>query len=257
MPSPVLPGAEPYSAAGSRAGVLVLHGFTGSPQSMRGLAEAFAATGATVELPLLPGHGTTPEDLATTGWPDWLQAAEAALADLRQRCNRVAVAGLSVGGALALQLARSHADLAGVVVVNPGIGPVPDEMAAQLRGALDAGVEFMPALGGDIADPDAREVAYDRVSIAAALSLTAVNEVREGLADITCPVLLITTDVDNVVDAASKDLVGTDVSGPVEVLRLHRSHHVATVDYDRAELEERAVAFVSRVLAAQDEVAAG
>jgi carboxylesterase len=64
----LIPGAEPFSAAGGPAGVLVLHGFTGNPQSMRGLAEAFAATGFTVELPLLPGHGTKVEDMIPTRW---------------------------------------------------------------------------------------------------------------------------------------------------------------------------------------------
>ena len=61
MTEPLLPGAEPWSAAGGPAGALCLHGFTGNPSSMRGLAEAFAAAGFSVELPRLPGHGTTVE----------------------------------------------------------------------------------------------------------------------------------------------------------------------------------------------------
>jgi carboxylesterase len=257
MPGPVLPGAEPYSAAGSTHGVLVLHGFTGTPQSMRSLAEAFAAAGLTVELPLLPGHGTTPEDLAETGWDDWSRAAEEALADLRGRCDKVAVVGLSVGGALALHLALQNKDLAGIVVINPGIGSVPDEMLAQLQGALDGGVAFIPAVGGDVADPESSELAYDRVPIASSMTLfPKVRELRERLSEISCPVLLITSAEDHVVDAESKELVATQCSGPVEVLRLTRSYHVVTVDYDRAEVEERSVEFVQRVLAS-DEVAAG
>jgi carboxylesterase len=261
-PHPVLPGAEPYHASGGTAGVLVLHGFTGTPQSMRGLAEAFAAAGFTVELPLLPGHGTSPEDLAETGWDDWARAAEEALTDLRGRCGTVAVVGLSVGGALALHLAQEHPDLAGIVVINPGIGTIPEEIVAQLRGALDAGVPFIPAVGGDVADPDASELAYDRVPIASSLSLVpAVTRLREGLSGIRCPVLLITSADDHVVDAASKELVATEVSGPVEVLRLTRSYHVATVDYDRAEVEQRAVEFVRGLVpaggVAAEEVPAG
>src|SRR2546428_9012211 len=84
---PVLPGAEPFSAPGGPHGALVLHGFTGSPQSMRGLAKAFAAAGFAVELPLLPGHGTTIEDMATTGWDDWSGTAEAAYQELAARCD--------------------------------------------------------------------------------------------------------------------------------------------------------------------------
>src|SRR5687767_1255334 len=105
----MIPGAEPFSAAGSNGhGVLVCHGFTGNPQSMRGLAEAFAAAGFSVELPRWPGHGTTIEDMLETGWADWSGAAEAAYTDLAGRClgegGRVVVAGLSMGGTLAVWL---------------------------------------------------------------------------------------------------------------------------------------------------------
>ena len=82
MPEPaapaVLPGAEPFSAAGGPMGALVLHGFTGCPQSMRGLAQAFAAAGFTVELPRLPGHGTSVEDMTQYSWADWSAAASSA-----------------------------------------------------------------------------------------------------------------------------------------------------------------------------------
>ena len=81
----LLPGAEPFSAAGGPHGVLVLHGFTGSPNSIRPLADALADAGYAVELPLLPGHGTTEEDLAEVGWDEWLDTAETALDDLSAR----------------------------------------------------------------------------------------------------------------------------------------------------------------------------
>src|SRR3954469_24689775 len=101
---PVLPGAEPFSADGGPHGVLVLHGFTGNPQSMRGLAEAFARAGFATELPRLPGHGTTVDDMNTTRWDDWAATADAAYADLAARCERVVVAGLSMGGTLTVLL---------------------------------------------------------------------------------------------------------------------------------------------------------
>ena len=101
-PTPeILAGAEPFSSDGGPAGALVLHGFTGSPQSMRGLAQAFAAAGFAVELPLLPGHGKSVEDMARYGWPDWVATADEAYARLAGRCPAgVVVAGLSMGGAL-------------------------------------------------------------------------------------------------------------------------------------------------------------
>ena len=85
MPAPVIEGAEPFSARGSDRGVLVVHGFTGNPHSMRPVAEALAAAGFSVELPLLPGHGTSVEDMQETSFPDWLGAAEATYADLAGR----------------------------------------------------------------------------------------------------------------------------------------------------------------------------
>src|ERR1700712_3791468 len=96
----LMPGAEPWEAAGSGSsadvGVLVLHGFTGNPQSMRPLAEAFAAVGFTVSLPLLPGHGTQVEDMLATRWTDWSAAAEDAYQWLAARCRTVIVPGLSM-----------------------------------------------------------------------------------------------------------------------------------------------------------------
>src|SRR5207253_2655684 len=120
---PVMPGAEPFSAPGGPHGALVLHGFTGTPQSMRGLANAFAAAGYTVELPLLPGHGTSVEDMATTTFADWSAAAERAYEDLAARCERIVVAGLSMGGTLAARLAARHPEISGLVLVNGAFAP--------------------------------------------------------------------------------------------------------------------------------------
>ncbi len=103
MTAPTIPGAEPLSAIGSRdAGVLVLHGFTGNPGSMRGLAEACAAAGFHVEMPQLAGHGTAMEDMIPTRWADWSADAEAAYQTLAKRVSQVVVMGLSMGGALTL-----------------------------------------------------------------------------------------------------------------------------------------------------------
>ena len=106
---PILPGCEPWSSpAGGPHGALVLHGFTGSPVSMRPLAEALADAGFAVELPRLPGHGTAVEDMIETGWDDWLTEAERALdARCRRACPtaRSSSSGLSMGGALTAALA--------------------------------------------------------------------------------------------------------------------------------------------------------
>src|SRR5690349_17638544 len=117
--SEIIPGAEPMSVEGGPVGVLVLHGFTGNPQSMRPLAEGFAAAGYSVEMPLLTGHGTVVEDMLDTTWADWSADAEAAYQRLAARTETVVVAGLSMGGSLTLWLATQHPELPGIICVNP------------------------------------------------------------------------------------------------------------------------------------------
>jgi carboxylesterase len=92
----VLAGAEPLSFAGGSNGALVMHGFGGTPATVRPLAEAFVAAGWSVESPRLPGHGTTVADMLTTGWVDWVAEAERALEVLVRRSTTVVVAGLSM-----------------------------------------------------------------------------------------------------------------------------------------------------------------
>jgi carboxylesterase len=243
----VLPGCEPWSSAGGSHGVLVLHGFTGSPQSMRGLAEAFAAGGFTVELPLLPGHGTTVDDMIATGWDDWAAAAEAAYDDLAGRTDAVVVAGLSMGGALTVWLATRHPEIAGIVCVNPVID-VGDDVAALLREQLEAGTDRFPSIGGDVADPAAREKAYDATPLAGLVSLhEGTKALRDDLGKIASPMLLMTSTQDHVVDPSNSDRLAAAVSGPVERVTLERSFHVATIDYDKDLIAERAVAFARRV----------
>jgi len=248
---PVLPGAEPFSAPGGPHGALVLHGFTGCPQSMRGLAEAFADAGFAVELPRLPGHGTTIDDMLETGWTDWSGAAEAAYQDLAGRCDKVVVGGLSMGGTLTLWLAERHPEIAGIVLVNAAAEPPADSFREMLQGILDSGSPTMPAVGNDIAEPGQTELAYDSTPVAPLLAMfDAVKEIATGLGKIECPVLLMNSPQDHVVPPSSSDLIAAGVSGPLERVTLERSYHVATLDYDKDEIERRAVEFAKKVTAA-------
>ena len=248
---PVLPGAEPFSAPGGPHGALVLHGFTGNPQSMRGLAEAFADAGFAVELPRLPGHGTALEDMLETRWEDWSGTADATYADLASRCDQVVVAGLSMGGTLTLWLAEQHPEVAGIVLVNPAVDPPAESFREMLRGVLESGTPVMPAVGNDVADPGATELAYDGTPIEPLLSLCeADDEIVAALGTIECPVLLMNSPQDHVVPPVSSDIVAERVAGPVERVTLERSYHVATLDYDKDDIERRAVEFAKKVTAA-------
>ena len=243
----VLPGAEPWSADGGPAGVLVIHGFTGSPQSMRGLVEACAAAGYAVELPRLPGHGTSVDDMETTRWKDWYAAVESAYELLQARCERVVVAGLSMGGTLAATLAGTHPEIAGLVAINAAIEPI-SVMREQVEQTLASGVTRWPAVGGDIADPDQTELAYDQVPVAAMGSLVdAVEELQPLLGQIRCPVLALWSPQDHVVTNQSSQLLVDSVSGPSRLVTLDRSYHVATLDYDRETIFSETVAFVAEV----------
>jgi carboxylesterase len=245
-----LAGCEPWSTdGGERAGhgVLVLHGFTGCPQSMRPLAEAFAAAGFAIEMPLLPGHGTTVDDMITTSWADWSAAAEAAYEGLATRCDKVVVAGLSMGGTLTAWLASRHPEIAGIVCVNPAVR-VPDEMVTLLRDTLASGVDRFPSIGGDVADPDVTETAYDAAPLAPLLSLAeAAAALRDDLGKVACPVLLMTSPQDHVVQPSDSDELAAGVAGDVERVSLDRSFHVATIDHDRDLINEKAVDFAGRV----------
>ena len=250
MTAPIMPGAEPFSAEGGPNGVLVCHGFTGNPGSMRSLAQAFAEAGFTVELPLWPGHGTSVDDMLKTSWDDWAGAAEAAYTSLAARCERVVVAGLSMGGTLTVWLASRHPEIAGIVLVNPAVEPPAESFVEMMQATIDAGVPVIPGIGSDIAIPGVSEGAYEGTPVAPLLTLIAAErELAPRLGEIRCPVLLCTSPQDHVVPPSNSDFLAERVSGPVERVTLARSYHVATMDYDREEIEQRAVDFARKATA--------
>jgi carboxylesterase len=242
--------AEPFSAPGGPHGALVLHGFTGNPSSMRGVAEALAAAGFAVELPLLPGHGTTVEDMLTTDFTDWSAAVEEVYIDLANRTDSVVVVGLSMGGTLAAWVTARNPQTAGLVAINGMFEPPAPAFLELLRTSLEQGCDRLPAIGSDIAMPGVTEGAYDAAPIQPMISLMeAVTELHDRLGDIRCPVLLLTSPQDHVVPPTSSDVLAGRVAGPVERVLLERSYHVATLDFDRDLVEKRTVEFALRVSA--------
>ncbi|MBN0043856.1 alpha/beta fold hydrolase [Streptomyces actuosus] len=244
----VLPGAEPYRHEGGEVGVLLCHGFTGSPQSLRPWAEHLAGHGLTVSLPLLPGHGTRWEDLQVTGWQDWYAEVDRELRALRERCTRVFVAGLSMGGALALRLAALHGDaISGVVVVNPankvhGLSAYALPVARHL-------VRTTKGIASDIARGDGAELGYDRVPLHAAHSLRTFLRLVDGeLPQVTQPLLLLRSPQDHVVPPAdSARILGRVSSVDVTEVLLEQSYHVATLDHDAERIFDESLAFIGRL----------
>ena len=239
--------ASPFSAPGGPHGALVLHGFTGNPSSVRGVAEALAAAGFAVELPLLPGHGTSVEDMLTTDFTDWAAAAEAAYLELAGRTSSLVVVGLSMGATLAAWVAARNPGTAGLVAVNGMFEPPAPAFLDLLRTSLAQGCDRLPAIGSDIALPGVSEGAYDAAPVESLISLMeATTELHDRLGDIHCPVLILTSREDHVVPPSSSDVLAAAVGGPVERVVLERSYHVATLDFDRDIVEKGTVEFALR-----------
>lgn len=245
---PVLPGAEPYRHEGGDVGVLLCHGFTGSPQSLRPWAEYLAARDLTVSLPLLPGHGTRWEDMQVTGWPDWYAEVDRALRELSERCERVFVFGLSMGGTLALRLAAKHGHaVTGVAVVNPankvhGLSAYALPVARHL-------VRTTKGLRSDIALEGSEEIGYDRVPLHAAHSVRNFFRLVDGeLPQVTQPLLLMRSPNDHVVSPAdSARILGRVSSTDIREVILEQSYHVATLDHDAERIFQESHAFVGRL----------
>lgn len=247
----VIPGAQAWSHVGTgNVGALVVHGFTGNPSSMREIAEVFAGAGFHVELPRLAGHGTDVAEMMDTRWADWTRDAEHALSELRKRCSKVVVVGLSMGGAITLWLASRHADLSGIVCINPTTKSTASKLAGA-RLAVKTGKKSLPAIGSDIADPDVKESSYDATPLAAAVSLFAdgLKPLSKKYGSINVPLLLVTSKNDHVVNPKESDFLASKYGGKVERVLLERSFHVATQDYEKGVIHEKALEFVRRVTA--------
>ncbi|MGW0367164.1 alpha/beta hydrolase [Streptomyces sp. NPDC002990] len=245
---PVLPGAEPFRHEGGEVGVLLCHGFTGSPQSLRPWAEYLAGQGLTVSLPLLPGHGTRWQDMQLTGWQDWYAEVDRALRELLDRCRQVFVFGLSMGGALTLRLAAKHGEaVSGIVLVNPA-NRLHDPLAVALPVARHF-IRSTPGIASDIAKPGSVEVGYDRVPTRAAHSLRKFLQlVDTDLPQVTQPVLLLHSPQDHVVPPADSARILARVSSTdVTEILLEQSYHVATLDHDAERIFAESCAFVGRL----------
>ncbi|MEY2609957.1 MAG: hypothetical protein RLZZ128_606 [Actinomycetota bacterium] len=250
--APVVAGAEAWSHEGSRrVGALCIHGFTGNPSSMRGVAQAFANAGYHVELPRLPGHGTAVSDMIPTRWSDWSAEVERAYQRLAARVDKVVVAGLSMGGSLTLWTALEHPSVSGIVCVNPACQPQAVEMVDMIKGLIAEGTDVFPGIGSDIADPDVKESSYPETPLAALVSLVedGVTPMLTRYGTSRVPMLLITSKNDHVVDPATSDALAEQWGGDVRRILLERSYHVATQDFDKETIFSAAVAFGDEVTA--------
>lgn len=250
----MLPDAQPLSVAarpeltgGRRIGVLLCHGFTGSPGSMRAWGEHLAAQGYAVEVPRLPGHGTTWRDLNTKSWADWYGELEGTFNRLVDTTDAVVVGGLSMGGALSLRLAADHAEqISGVVVVNPIVGT--KRFDVKLLPVLKHVVPALKGIGSDIKKAGVVEQSYVHTPLKAIHTLfQALKLLVPDLGKVTAPLLYLRSTEDHVVDEVSEPIILEQIgSQDVTVIRLENSYHVATLDNDAQRIFEESAAFVAR-----------
>jgi carboxylesterase len=248
--APLSVTARPELAGGRRVGVLLSHGFTGSPASIRPWGEYLGEHGYGVQVPRLPGHGTTWRELNTLRWDDWYGEIARVFDLLHLDHDAVVVGGLSMGGALALRVAADHPDrVAGVVLVNPAVAT--QRLDVKLLPVLKHLVPSFSGIGNDIKKPGSDERCYDRTPLKAIHSLMqAWKPLIADLPKVTAPLLYFRSAEDHVVDGASQPIITSRVSSR-EIIerRLPGSFHVATLDNDAPQIFEESAEFVAKVTA--------
>ncbi|CAH0290655.1 Thermostable monoacylglycerol lipase [Peribacillus sp. Bi96] len=238
----VIPGAESFFLPGNSIGILICHGFNGTPQSVRYLGENFAAKGFTVFAPRLAGHGTDEFEMETTLYKEWIHDVEMAYAKLKRTCTHVFAIGQSMGGALILDLATKVA-CDGILTINAAL-QVPEYEV--YRNQLDP--RFIPEGKADIKDDTTKEITYDQVPSKAIKQLLDIMEhTSQRLKNITCPILIFHSPEDHVVpDLCSYQIYETVTSDDKEMVSLENSYHVASMDHDKDHIIEKSYQFIQK-----------
>lgn len=231
--------------ANAKIGVLLVHGFTGSPASMRPWAEYLNAHGYTVNVPLLSGHGTKVEDLNLVKWQEWPAKVESELQSLLASCEKVFLIGFSMGGTTSLNIAARYSQqLAGLILVNPMIHIrfVP----AQLAWLLSRFQKFRSAIGDDLKRPGVTEAGYDANAIVGVYELLKMCSVtRKQLADVTLPVQLFHSTEDHTLPVSNTEIILREISSREKSrIELVNSYHVAPLDYDAGIIFENSKIFI-------------
>jgi carboxylesterase len=237
----VRPGADAFSFGEGPIGVLMVHGFTGSPASMRPIGTWLASRGIAVEGVRLPGHGTSIDDLRTRRWTEWVEEAGRGLDALRARCRTVVAFGLSMGGAVVLRLVASRpGDVEGMALANPYVFD-----ARHL--VIPVGRLFLREVGGvanDIAKPGEDENADERMPVPAVAQMAEMlRHVRRDLRSIHIPTVIFVSGDDHVIPKGSARKVYERLgSERKELVPCPHSFHVVTLDHDAALVAERVLA---------------
>lgn len=234
-----------YQSSSSKVGIIFVHGFTGSPVSMRPWAEFFVQRGYTVSVPLLPGHGTKPEDLNQVKWPEWISKVEGEIDWMREQGLKIFVFGLSMGGGTTVHIAEKHGDLLqGIVLVNPMIHV--KFITPQIAWIVSRIQKMRDSVGDDIKRPGVTEHGYDQLPARGVHQLIKMlSYTRKRLHDVTIPVQLFHSKEDHVLPVTNTEIIMKGI-GSLEKNRIEltNSYHVATLDYDQEIIFENSLIFV-------------
>jgi carboxylesterase len=254
-----IPNSESFYLSGpseGKTGVLMLHGFTGSPASVLPWARGIHEAGFTVSIPRIAGHGTQWQDLNSTTWQDWYQSVEAAFLELSVKCDRVFVAGFSVGGALALKLAQVRgSEIEGLLLLNPSI--YDDRKFFKFLPALKRILASVKGGPSDVAKPGAPIHGYARLPLKALDSLRSLWKIVEhDLYLVDLPILIGYSINDHVVNPSCSHTVIDNVSSPsIREIIFERSFHNVSLDYEVEDLIAESVEYLQDVLSGQFEAA--
>jgi carboxylesterase len=231
--------------ANAKVGIILVHGFTGSPISMRPWAEYLLQNGYSVSVPLLPGHGTKPGDLNLVKWQQWPAKVEAELEWMQSQGMKVFIFGLSMGGGTTLNVAmKKNPSIAGIVLVNPmaHVKFIPH----QLAWLISRFQKMRDSVGDDIKQPGVTEHGYDSlpaVGVYELLKMLSYN--RKRLHDVTVPLLLFHSKDDHTLPVSNTEIIMKGVGSiPKQRIELVNSYHVATLDYDKEIIFENSLIFV-------------
>ena len=225
----------------------MIHGFTGSPQGLRGLGEYLAERGLAVTGIRLPGHGTTWEDLNTKTSDDWVRAVEAGYATAAEGRDEVFIVALSFGAALAIDFIARNPDRVAGLVTLAGFVRTGDPRRF-LAPVIRLVTKSVAGVANDIADPEGHELAYDRFPTSAGLSmLRFIRCARTQLPNVRCPLLVMHGRNDHTVEPFNATTIHDSVaSTDKELYWCERSYHVITLDYDRDEVYKRTYEFIEK-----------
>lgn len=230
---PVIDGAASQFFKGNKIGIVLCHGFNGTPQSMQSIGEQLAEYGFTVSIPRLSGHGTHYLDMESSSYKRWISDLEIAYKNLKQQCEYVFIVGQSMGGALTLQVAAKNPEVDGIFLINAAVTDVSYKEFYNKATPL-----FVHEGSPDIKKPAVFEIAYDKVPLKAIHQLLYLMEDTKSIvSSVSSPTVILKSAIDHVVPPANSDYIYGQVNTiDKKVITLENSYHVASMDNDAQQI---------------------